>query len=856
MIDPAKPDYGCTPASALRPRAWYAPSADENRPGGPAVTILSAYYNTGPVFHETARCVFAQSLQNWEWLIVNDASTDPEALATLDEYRRCDPRVRVIDLAVNSGPSAARNAGYAAARAPLVYQLDSDDLIEPTAIEKCAWFLSRRPDLSFCTGYEVGFGAQEYLWTHGFHSRDLFLRECPVGAHAVMVRREAHARAGGYDESNRAGMEDWEFWLRCAHHGMWGETIPEYLAWYRRRACHAGRWSNWDNGEKQQAFHQALRDRFRGVFAGRIPQPQARPPLPYDDIPRDLPLCNPLAKSRPRLLMIVPWFAMGGADKFNLRLVEQLCARGWEVSLASTLSNDQSWLPEFARLTPDIFVLADFLSLADRPLFLRYLIESRRPDVVLMSHSEMGYLTLPYLRAHSPGTAFADYNHMEEAYWKQGGYPRYSAASSAMLDLSIASSHHLKSWMVERGADAARVEVCTTNEDPEQWKPDPQRRRRVRDELAIPDGRAVLLYAGRLCDQKQPRVLCETLAGLRRRGCEFTAVIAGDGPDRGIIEEAVSREGLEDSVVLLGAVSNARVRELACAADIFFLPSLWEGISLAIYEAMSAGLAIIGANVGGQRELVTPECGTLIERGTPASEAAAYVEALAPLTADPSLARRMGEAGRRRIIDHFQLSHMGDRMDTLLRRAAQAAARGEGRPPMPVSDAHEIAVRGIEYLRLHDLADYLWRERESLRLLVAGHGAGSGGTPSSLIEARPCPAAAELAAIEQSRFFGWVRAAKATPVYRAIARLRWGSGWSAAAEASEPAERRLTRLKASRSYRVIQAIKATGIYRAYAIRKYGSLPPGAGLNGTAGANGQHGSHLNGVSSEPSHAGKP
>ncbi len=299
MIDPAKPDYGCTPASPQRARAWYAPAAGASGGDTPAVTILSAYYNTGPDFHETARCVFAQSLQNWEWLIVNDASTDPVAMAVLDEYRARDPRVRVIDLPVNSGPSAARNAGYAQARAPLVYQLDSDDLIEPTAIEKCAWFLSRREDLAFCTGYEVGFGAKEYLWTLGFHSRDLFLRECPVGAHAVMVRREAHAKVGGYDESNRAGMEDWEFWLRCAHHGMWGETIPEYLAWYRRRECHAGRWSNWDNGEKQRAFHQSLREHFPAVFEGKFPEARPRHALAYDDIARDLPFSNPLAKSAP-----------------------------------------------------------------------------------------------------------------------------------------------------------------------------------------------------------------------------------------------------------------------------------------------------------------------------------------------------------------------------------------------------------------------------------------------------------------------------------------------------------------------------------------------------------------------------
>ena len=70
-----------------------------------------------------------QSFQEWEWLIVNDASTRPEALAVLDAYRQADARIRVIDLPTNQGPSAARNLAFREARAPYVVQLDSDNLL-------------------------------------------------------------------------------------------------------------------------------------------------------------------------------------------------------------------------------------------------------------------------------------------------------------------------------------------------------------------------------------------------------------------------------------------------------------------------------------------------------------------------------------------------------------------------------------------------------------------------------------------------------------------------------------------------------------------------------------------------------
>ena len=106
MIDPLRPDYANTPASPMRPDFGYRP---ENPAVAPYVSIVTPFYNTGPVFYETARSVLRQSFQQWEWLIVNDGSTDAEALSILEEFRQVDPRIRVIDHEVNRGLSAARN---------------------------------------------------------------------------------------------------------------------------------------------------------------------------------------------------------------------------------------------------------------------------------------------------------------------------------------------------------------------------------------------------------------------------------------------------------------------------------------------------------------------------------------------------------------------------------------------------------------------------------------------------------------------------------------------------------------------------------------------------------------------------
>lgn len=177
--------------------------------------------------------MFQQSLQQWEWLIVNDASTDPAALAILDEYRRRDPRIRVIDNQVNQGLAGTRNVGFEAATTDYVFLLDDDDLMEPTAIEKFVCFLESYPEYAVVNGWSVAFGAMEYLWPTGFNRGAEMLKENFATGRAL-VRRTAHRAVGGYDASLRSGMEDWEFWLRLADHGLWGATIPEYCDWYRR----------------------------------------------------------------------------------------------------------------------------------------------------------------------------------------------------------------------------------------------------------------------------------------------------------------------------------------------------------------------------------------------------------------------------------------------------------------------------------------------------------------------------------------------------------------------------------------------------------------------------------------------
>lgn len=937
MIDPQRPDFTSVPHGQDRPQPWYAPILAAVAPesngassGRPVVTVVTPYFNAGPEFAATARCVLNQSLRRIEWIIVNDGSTDPEALERLRPFRTWNadrailwPAVRVIDHRVNHGLAATRNRGYLHARADLVFQLDADDLIEPTTLEKCAWYLHTHPEAGFVKGKTVGFAGDRYLWDKGFHDGAAMLDENLATATA-MVRRSVHVSVGGFDETMRGGMEDWDFWIRCASRGVWGATINEYLDWYRRRPTQDRDWADLTCDRRQARFRQRLRERYPDLTPDNFPTADPAWHMPMESVRECAPFDNlvPRTPGKRRLLMVIPWMRMGGADRFNLDLIRSLTSirpedraamperlrawaglnddAGWEVTIATTVwapSHGSSpvdigneWRPEFSRFTHDLFLSHNYVRRPDTPAFLSYLIRSRRPDVVLLTNSRLGYGLLPALRAQCPAPLYVDFNHMEEPHWRNGGHPRTGAAVQEQLDLSITVSDHLRRWMIDRGAHPRRTHACYINADTRRWRPDAKGRADVDRELGLDpaSGVPVILYAARLCDQKQPLVFVESIrllremvdpswrqrmesfsrergtfaervehhlrqedayqqalrearqrrAAAKRAGADdaqvplpvrdpiarpatpFVALVAGDGELEGPMREAISRAKLEESghVIMLGAVRTDSMPAYMAASDIFFMPSKWEGIALSIYEAMASGLAVVGADVGGQSELVTPDTGILLPApdkiNDKALEARGYAYTLAGLLADPARRAALAAAARERIVQNFELSNMRNRMLELFALADELRLR-DPRQPIPPRLALEMAATTIELLRVEDVADGLWAEKHG------GGGVGQGSREDAErrrhFEEACRRAQLELAELERSRAWRLVQSLKNNPLYDALARARWGADWRTAqrqALDSIPPTERLARVRGSRAYRVIVTAKSSSLVRA------------------------------------------
>lgn len=668
------------------------------------LSIITPFYNTGDIFFETARSLFAQSLQDWEWIVVDDGSTDPESKVRLERIAAQDSRVRILRQE-NAGPSAARNAGFKASSGGYVALLDSDDMLEPTYLEKCVWFLESNPGFAFCNSYSVIFGEECFLFDGGFDAGKRHVQR-NIGPPISVVRRSAYAEVGGFDESIRFGHEDWDFWLSMAKAGHWGYTLKEYLQWYRKRKD--GRFEQiMSAGSTNAEFEALMHTKYAGLEQ-RFPEPVRRHPAAYEDVRSDIKVHNRLRgelKGR-HVMFLIPWMVTGGADRVNLDLIEGLAARGHQITIVATLATEHRWEHHFARFTPDVFVLPIFLAESDYPRFLAYLIQSRSIDTVLITGSTIGYQLLPYMRANSSGVAFLDMCHVEEEHWLNGGHPRFGVGYQELLDTNIVTTAHLGRWMEGRGADKGRIERMYTGIRTTPADDLPALRAEVMAEFNLKVDVPVIVFAGRLCDQKRPMLLIQILNALRHQGCKFQALIIGDGELRAEVEGLIAQLAVQDEVRLLGSLPHQKWLDLLVVSDILLMPSRYEGISIALLEAMAAGVVPVVAHVGGQSEIVESSAGELIPHGP--HELDAYAKAVYALLNDPAERARRSARCKELAASKFSWTGMIDRFEEIV---DQAHAYRVDAPRDPVSPGvgREMAALALENKRLADAVHWLWQ---------------------------------------------------------------------------------------------------------------------------------------------------
>ena len=250
--------------------------------------------------------------------------------------------------------------------------------------------------------------------------------------------------------------------------------------------------------------------------------------------------------------------------------------------------------------------------------------------------------------------------HGRDSYDLDGSrYLRLRKAMRPFIDHYIAVSRDLGRWLIETvDVPARHVTQIYNGVDTELFYP----RQLLANgaEGVLPPASAGKLVIGtveRLQETKDPLNLLHAfihlLSAHPRLRTQVHLLIVGDGPLRGTVEQLIEQSGIGDVVTLTGMRNDTP--ELLRTMDIFVLPSLAEGTSNTILEAMASGLPVVATDVGGNPELVRNESTGLL---VPAANPAALADAIAQLISDPGLRAKYGGSGRERVLAHFSTQQM------------------------------------------------------------------------------------------------------------------------------------------------------------------------------------------------------
>jgi glycosyltransferase involved in cell wall biosynthesis len=250
-----------------------------------------------------------------------------------------------------------------------------------------------------------------------------------------------------------------------------------------------------------------------------------------------------------------------------------------------------------------------------------------------------------------------------QSYWITRRQTALVQLAAGLSDHFVCVSKDSARLTVEHGIPANKVRTIWNGIDLSRF------------DVCPPTPRGPVVAVARLSPEKDMPTLLRAAALAVREEPEFRVQIAGDGVCLGDLRQLAQEIHLGGQVDFLGQVRD--VPALLARSSLFVLPSLSEGVSLTLLEAMARGRAVVATEVGGNPEVVIPgETGVLV----PTRQPDQLARAMLSLWRDPERCRAMGLAGRRRVEQHFDIRQMVAAYEALYRPFHRPARRAARRP--------------------------------------------------------------------------------------------------------------------------------------------------------------------------------
>jgi glycosyltransferase involved in cell wall biosynthesis len=221
----------------------------------------------------------------------------------------------------------------------------------------------------------------------------------------------------------------------------------------------------------------------------------------------------------------------------------------------------------------------------------------------------------------------------------------YVSNSQAAIDFLVAHGYDSrKFWLIHNGIDITQFYERSEKE-----------KQAIKQEYDVPLDKPIITCVANLRHPKGHEYLIRSLREVKNDGLDSIALLVGDGPLRGELEELVRGLALEEEVYFLGSKAGEEIPTILAITDIFVLPSLVEGLPTAIIEAMAAGCPVVATAVGGTGELIIDgKTGFLVS----SQDEKALAEKMELLLRDYELREKMGLAGVKRAKEQFSIDRM------------------------------------------------------------------------------------------------------------------------------------------------------------------------------------------------------
>jgi sugar transferase (PEP-CTERM/EpsH1 system associated) len=239
-------------------------------------------------------------------------------------------------------------------------------------------------------------------------------------------------------------------------------------------------------------------------------------------------------------------------------------------------------------------------------------------------------------------------------------------AAYATADAVFTVSSDLRDYHASQARiSPAGIAVLANGVDSERFSPRPEKKLACRACLNLPETSLLIGTVGRLVPIKGQALLLHATKLLLERGVDLHVALAGDGSELDNLRYLTASLDLSNRAHFLGALKN--VEDFLNALDVFVLPSVSEGMSNTLLEAMSSGLPVVATRVGGNPELIQENVSGQLFRVGDVAELAEHLSALA---GDVELMQTLGASARARILAEYGLDAMVGRYRNLYRQLA------------------------------------------------------------------------------------------------------------------------------------------------------------------------------------------